>query len=132
MNWTPELKLKYLMGLSWTVTAEKDADEGYTILRVGELPSVIATGDDKTAEALAADFWEALQATLEAALEFDDPIALPRGAKAPWEHPLMPTPARNVVVESNAPNVGAYVPQPIVTGSPARVNEAPRVLAEVA
>lgn len=119
MEWSRELKLKYLLALSWTVTAQKDPDEGYTILRVAELPSVIATGDEKDIPALTRDFWEALQATLESALEFGDPIPLPRGAIAPWEQTSQPTPIRNVLFKEN---VEAYIPQPKQTGSSAFVN----------
>jgi hypothetical protein len=105
MKWSAESKLKYLLGLGWTVTAEKDPDEGYTILRVAELPSVIATGDEKDVPALTKDFWEALQASLEAALEFGDPIALPNGAIAPWDQPasrlFTPAVARTAILSGN-------------------------------
>jgi hypothetical protein len=128
MQWSRELKLKYLMGLNWTVTAEKDPDEGYTIIRVAELPSVIATGDPNNVDALDKDFWESLQASLESALEFGDSIQLPRGATAPWDRASMQTPLRNVVVKGNV-SVQAFIPQPKQTGSPARFNQAPAELA---
>jgi hypothetical protein len=106
MKWSAESKLRYLLGLSWTVTAEKDPDEGYTILRVAELPSVIATGDEKDVPALTKDFWESLQASLEAALEFGDPIPLPQGAIAPWDQPasrriVTPAVARTAILSGN-------------------------------
>jgi len=118
MQWTAESKLKYLLGLAWTVVAERDADEGYTILRVAEIPSVIATGNDDST--LENDFWEALQASLEAALEFGDPINLPPGTKAPWE--ATPTPLRNLVVQHGT--VSAFVPEPKQTSSRGAVNHA--------
>src|SRR5688572_9708810 len=114
MEWTPQQKLAFLMGLSWTVVVERDPDEGYRILRVKELASVIATGE--TDAALENDFWESLEASLQCALEFGDPINLPNGIKAPWDQPVRATPASNVVVEGN---VLAYVPQPKSTGSSA-------------
>ncbi len=120
MEWSPESKIKYLVGLNWTVTTEKDPDEGYTILRVRELPSVIATGGDDI-PALEKDFWESLQATLESALQFGDSIQLPKGARLPWEH-APPTPLRNVVVEGGV-EVRAYVPQPKQTSSPVPLRE---------
>jgi len=108
--------------MPWTVRAEKDPDEGYTILRVAELPSVIATGEGDPD--LEKDFWESLQATLECALQFADPIPLPTGMKAPWDEPAAPpTPVRNVKFEGVQ---GVFSPpsggQP--TGLPARVNHA--------
>lgn len=124
MDWTPKQKLKYLSSLNWTVTVERDPDEGYVILRVKELPAVIATGKDN--QALEEDFWESLEASLQCALEFGDPIQLPNGGKAPWEQPTQLTPIRNVVFQEN---VKAYVPQSKQTGSAAAVNRAPKELA---
>lgn len=122
MQWTPESKLAYLVRLPWTVITERDADQGYLVLRVTELPSVIATGDSN--EELEKDFWEALQSTLECALEFNDPIELPLGLKAPWEQPMStPTPIRTVKFEGSgqifSPPSGG-----LSTGMPARVNRA--------
>jgi len=98
MQWTPASKLAYLIRLPWTVRTERDADEGYIVLRVAELPSVIATGNSN--DELEKDFWESLQATLECALEFGDQIVLPAGMKAPWDQPASaPTPVRNVKFE---------------------------------
>lgn len=125
MEWSPEAKLTYLMSLSWTVRAERDPDEGYLVLRVAELPSVIATGSDE--KALENDFWESLRASLEAALEFADPIQLPKGARVPWEPSGQPTPLRNVLVKQGT--VAAYIPEPKQTAAPAAVNEVPRELA---
>jgi hypothetical protein len=105
MKWDAESKLKYLLGLSWTVTTEQDPDEGYTILRVAELPSVIATGDIKDVPALTKDFWESLRASLEAALEFGDRISLPNGVTAPWDQPpgrmVTPPVARTAILNGN-------------------------------
>jgi hypothetical protein len=130
MEWSPESKLKYLLGLSWTVTAEQDPDEGYTILRVAELPSAIATGDENDIPALTKDFWESLQATLESALEFGDPIPLPNGAIAPWDlaftrRSATPTPIRTVVLKGNGE---PYFPDS-KTSSPVPVSQATKELA---
>jgi hypothetical protein len=119
MTWNREEKLNYLLRLNWTIKREKDSDEGYTILRVAELPSVIATGDDADPKSLEDDFWEALQATLEAALQFGDSVQVPAGTKLPWVSPA--TPLRNVQVKGG--DVLAFVPQPKQTGSGARVNQ---------
>ena len=82
MPWTAEDKLAYLMRLPWTIEAKPEDD--YTVLRVKELPSVIATG--KTPDELEADFWESLRATLEAYTHYDDPIPLPSEvARLPWQ-----------------------------------------------
>ena len=124
MEWTSTQKLRYMVGLNWTVTVERDPDEGYVILRVKELPSVIATG--ATNDALENDFWESLEATLQAALEFGDPVQLPVGQKAPWEQLSRPTPLGNVVVQGS---VRAYVPQPKQTGSGATVIQPVKELA---
>jgi predicted RNase H-like HicB family nuclease len=118
MAWSREAKLNHLMRLHWTIKREQDSDEGYVILRVAELPSVIATGDPSDKVALENDFWEALQATLESALQFGDPIPVPEGVRLPWEHPVTPTPLRNVAVQDKA--FTAFVPQPKQTGSGAR------------
>ena len=82
MPWTTEEKLAYLMRLPWTI--ETAPEDDYTVLRVKELPSVIATG--KTGEELEADFWESLRATLEAYTHYDDPIPLPTEVtRLPWQ-----------------------------------------------
>ena|SRR2546425_12448467 len=82
MPWTTDEKLAYLMRLPWTIEAKPEDD--YTVLRVKELPSVIATG--KTQEELEADFWESLRATLEAYTHYNDPIPLPSEvARLPWQ-----------------------------------------------
>ena|ERR1700737_2846020 len=119
MKWTDQDKLRFLVSRSWTVTVERDKDEGYVILRVKELPSVIATGNDN--KALEDDFWESLQASLETALQFGDPIQLPGGEKAPWELAAHPTPMRNVLLKENGE---VQLAQPRATGSGAFVNVA--------
>lgn len=82
MPWTSEEKLGYLMHLPWTIEATPEDD--YTVLRVRELPSVVATG--KGSAELEADFWESLKATLETYLHYHDPIPLPAEvAHLPWE-----------------------------------------------
>lgn len=81
-HWTNQRKLELLLRLPWTVVPEKDEDD--LILRVEELPSVIATG--RTEQQVEADFWESLRATLETYLQFDDPVPKPRSISAfPWE-----------------------------------------------
>jgi hypothetical protein len=86
MTWTTDMKVRALLALPWSIVREDDPDDG-PVLRVKELPSVIATG--ATDEALERDFWASLQATLQSYLHFGDPIPLPPGAKGlPWELPL--------------------------------------------
>src|SRR5437588_156096 len=85
-GWTREQKLAALMRLPWTVRAEHNATDGYSVARVAELPSVIATGSND--RELARDLWESLQASLSVYLDYDDPLPLPSGAQLPWELPL--------------------------------------------
>ena len=82
MPWTTQQKLEYLLGLPWTI--EVVAEDDYQVLRVTELPSVIATGQTK--DELEADFWESLKATLESYLHYGDPIPLPTEVtQLPWD-----------------------------------------------
>jgi predicted RNase H-like HicB family nuclease len=84
-EWTRERKLTALVRLPWTVTTERNADEGYLVARVAELPSVIATGD--TEKELARDLWESLEASLAVYVDYGDEIPLPVGQVLPWELP---------------------------------------------
>ena len=87
MPWTNEQKVRALLHLPWTV--EPSTEDGVLIVRVKELPSVIATG--ATEEELERDYWESLQATLEVYVGHDDPIPLPpRVANLPWENVARP------------------------------------------
>ena len=97
MMWTREAKLDALVRLPWTVDVDRNAEEGYLILRVRELPGTIATGDEEVVER---EFWESLRATLACYLEFDDPIPLPLGvALLPWN---VPAPTRRTIVRSRS------------------------------
>jgi predicted RNase H-like HicB family nuclease len=84
MKWSVEERLRLLMLVPWTIEPGKDDATGELTLRVRELPSVVATGDTK--EALAADFWESLEATLRTYLHYSDPLPRPpRVSLWPWE-----------------------------------------------
>jgi len=100
MTWTLTDKLDALMRLGWTVTTEKDPDEGYLTARVAELPDAIATGDSE--KELAIDAWEAIRASLSARLESGDEIPLPKGTLLlPWQRlssPPRDLPAAEVTV----------------------------------
>lgn len=77
-------KLQALMRLPWTITAERDVDEGYWVARVREIPDALATGDSE--KELAVEVWDALRASLGMRLEHNDEIPLPRGVLAlPWQ-----------------------------------------------
>jgi predicted RNase H-like HicB family nuclease len=81
-TWTREKKLEALLRLRWTITVEHNAEEGYLVAHLKELPDVIATGADE--RALARDLWESLTASLDARLDFEDLLVLPGGAQLPW------------------------------------------------
>jgi len=82
MPWTDEHKLAYLLKLPWTIVPEV-TPEGDRLLRVKELPAVAGCGE--TEDALATDFWAALEAALRSYLHFGDPLPRPQGAVLPWE-----------------------------------------------
>lgn len=84
MTWTFEEKVDYLLRLPWTVVRDT-SPEGDTLLRVKELPDVVGCGEDQ--EALEADFWASLRASLESYLHFGDTIPRPGFApsRLPWE-----------------------------------------------
>ena len=91
MDWTPDQKLDYLLRLPWTIEPSLGEDGTYRVLRVRELPSVIATGTKD--EELERDFWESLRASLEAYLHFGDPIPKPPPVQQlPWEGVSEPEP----------------------------------------
>lgn len=84
--WTDEEKLKVLLRLPWTILAEPGDDPGERVLRVEELPDVIAMG--QTDEELEADFWESLEASMTCYLEEGVRPPMPArtaGLKLPWE-----------------------------------------------
>jgi len=82
MPWTHEQKVQYLLLVPWTIVPDV-TPEGDRLLRVGELPAAVGSG--VTDEELAKDFWESLEATLDAYVDFDDPIPLPAGVPPlPW------------------------------------------------
>lgn len=84
MNWTDEHKINYMLRLPWTITPAHE--DGETVLRVREIPSVIATGTSE--EELDRELFEALRASLQAYLHFGDPLPRPPGVKSfPWEDP---------------------------------------------
>ena len=87
MTWTTETRLDALMRLPWTIDVERNAREGYVILRARELPGSIATGSETE---VVTEFWDSLRATLACYLEFDDPIPLPASVKQlPWDVPAL-------------------------------------------
>lgn len=65
--------------MPWTLLPSKNEEDGYHVLRVKELPEVLATGRDETE--LAADFWESMRAALRARLVDGEAIPLPLGYK---------------------------------------------------
>ena len=96
MSWTTEQKLKALMRLPWSVTVERDEDEGYFVARVSEIPDVLATGG--TEKELAADLWDALATSLGVRIDHEDPIPLPTGVELPWEGNARPRVPQKVVL----------------------------------
>lgn len=90
-QWTDEMKIDLLMKMPWTIRSQAADEPGEIILRVDELPGLIVIG---TPEELRGEFWEALRASLQAALHFGDEIKLPVPFKMPWkqnEEPQQPT-----------------------------------------
>jgi predicted RNase H-like HicB family nuclease len=85
--WTKEQKLKVLLTLPWTVVAEPGDEANERVLRVQELPDVIATGT--TEDELAADFWESIETYLEEGVRPPLPREL-QGLKLPWETSPVP------------------------------------------
>jgi hypothetical protein len=82
MTWTVERQLEVLLRLPWTIVATDE--EGERVLRVREIPSVLASGTD--AAEVERDFWESLRESLAAYLHFGDPVPKPKGVRAfPWE-----------------------------------------------
>jgi hypothetical protein len=83
MPWTAEQKVDSLMRLPWTLVAEQADDAGEYMIRVKELPGLLVIG---TKQEINDEFWDALRATLESYLEFEDRYELPPGVKCvPWE-----------------------------------------------
>lgn len=73
-------RVESLLRLPWSLRLERNEDDGYLILRVAELPSVLATGADE--QSLLADLWHAMRATLRSFLEDGEPVPRPqRGGK---------------------------------------------------
>lgn len=84
MQWSRDAKLQYLRTLPWTVTIDREVD-GTMIARVEELPSVLATGEDRTL--LDHDLRDAMVTLFEAMLHHGDPIPVPSGVIVPWHQP---------------------------------------------
>jgi predicted RNase H-like HicB family nuclease len=77
-------QIERLMSLPWTILREV-TPEGDRILRIAELPSVIAGGN--TDDEMNADLTESLRESLRAYLHFGDPIPVPSGKRpAPTVH----------------------------------------------
>lgn len=91
-------KLTHLLRLPWTFMREA-TPEGDTILRVREIPSAVGVGD--TDAELEADVWASLRASLEAYLEFGDPVPLPAGVKLPWQGSRRPQQAPRIIVRKS-------------------------------
>lgn len=86
MTWTREQKLDSLMRLPWTIRVERDAEEGYLIARVAEIPSALAAADSESS--LEYELWESLRVSLEVYLDHADVITLPPSVHSlPWERP---------------------------------------------
>lgn len=86
MTWTTEQKIAYLLRQPWTIFAET-TPEGDRLLRIKELPSAVASGEDD--DALIADFWESLTVTLEAYFAVGTNPPLPANAQSyPWERSM--------------------------------------------
>lgn len=82
MEWTTQSKIAVLLRLPWTI--DSTFEDGERVLRVRELPSVVASGNDE--DELVRDFWESLRESLAAYLHFGDPIPLPKGVRTlPWD-----------------------------------------------
>lgn len=67
--------------LPWTLQLERDEADGVSILRVAELPSVLAAGE--TEAELDEFFWDALETTLIDYLADGEPIPLPPNTPRP-------------------------------------------------
>ncbi len=81
--WTNERKLEALLRLPWTLHMTRNSEDGYWVMRVGELPAALATG--ATPEELERAFWESLRETLAVFLKEGDEIPLPPGiSRYPW------------------------------------------------
>lgn len=79
-------QLDALMDLPWTIVRET-TPEGDRILKIAELPSVVASG--ATDADMAADLSESLRESLRAYLHFGDPIPVPTGARSsPTAQPI--------------------------------------------
>jgi hypothetical protein len=84
MKWTDEIKISYMLRMPWTIVPS--TEDGERVLRVREIPSVIATG--VADEELDRELFDALRASLRAYLHFGDPLPRPPGVKLfPWEDP---------------------------------------------
>lgn len=80
------VRIASLFMLPWTLVPSRNEAEGYLVLRVRELPDVIATGANE--EDLERDLFESLRASFETRMHYGDPIPLPPGVKRlPWERP---------------------------------------------
>lgn len=80
--WTRKEKLDALMQLHWEVQVTRDDSDAYYVARIPGLPDVIATGADD--RELARDLWESLEASLDARLDDESQIPLPRESQLPW------------------------------------------------
>jgi predicted RNase H-like HicB family nuclease len=72
-------QLDHLMSLPWTIVRET-TPEGDRILKVAELPSVIASGE--TDEEMNVELAESLRESLRAYLHFGDPIPVPASTRS--------------------------------------------------
>jgi hypothetical protein len=109
MAWDQQRKLDYLLRLPWTISPEL-TPEGDRLLRVRELPSVIASGDSD--EEIERDFWDSLETTLRSYLHFGDDIPLPEGLTPPWKQaaPVPAAPRRRAFLVVNDQTQGIDPP----------------------
>jgi len=94
MNWTDEQKAGFLVRLPWTIEASEE--DGEIVLRIPEVPGVLAQGDKESVED---ELWNSLRASLEAVLHFGDEVPRPRNYKAPypWEPGFQATTHRRLI-----------------------------------
>jgi hypothetical protein len=90
------------MRLPWTVTSEPADDPGEFIVRVTELPGTVVVG---TKQEIEQEFWDALQTSIEARLEFDDDFQMPPGVRClPWKAEPLAWPRRALAKQKDDPD----------------------------
>jgi len=90
--------LDRFLRVPWTLLKSFNHDEGYHVVRVKELPEVLATGRDDAE--LGAEFWNALRSALTSYLLDGEPIPMPAGYKEPRQQ-VQVVPASRVAREGD-------------------------------